>query len=358
MKLHSLAIENFRAINKQFFNFTDYLGRPRTISLIVGPNGSGKTSILDAIHIVVKVFENPRNPKFREGLDYTVAQLVRGRGKIAKITFDFSIEKEEAQAINKVYSELKLNQHFDFSKPEIPPLNIPAKVTWSFPNPNKKFSSSYYYRYLHKNAVKVLGARGRVSQAVARNMFYDEMFEKIGGVCYLDQRRTIRLSKSFLYEPNAENREHGDILSWLNDYYRKNVTWNEERYGESYWKRIQRLFNEICEPAELIGLESGPDIETLILRKNGVEYDLQQMSSGEHQILRILVGLTSETAKNSIVLIDEVELHLHPTWQKNLIHVLREDSSNNQYIFTTHSPAVKNLFYDSEIIPLGDLENQ
>ncbi|MGK7926522.1 MAG: AAA family ATPase [Spirulina sp.] len=53
MKLHSLKIENFRAIEKQFFDFTDYLGRPRTISLIVGPNGSGKTSVLDAIHVEV-----------------------------------------------------------------------------------------------------------------------------------------------------------------------------------------------------------------------------------------------------------------------------------------------------------------
>jgi predicted ATP-binding protein involved in virulence len=80
------------------------------------------------------------------------------------------------------------------------------------------------------------------------------------------------------------------------------------------------------------------------------------MSSGEHQILRILVGLVSERAKNSIVLIDEVELHLHPAWQTRLIQVLREDKeSNNQYIFTTHSPFVKQIFYKDEIIDLGDL---
>ena len=54
MKLHSLEIKNFRAINDISLDFTDLLSRPRTINLIVGPNGSGKTSILDAIHVVVK----------------------------------------------------------------------------------------------------------------------------------------------------------------------------------------------------------------------------------------------------------------------------------------------------------------
>ncbi len=72
----------------------------------------------------------------------------------------------------------------------------------------------------------------------------------------------------------------------------------------------------------------------------------------EHQILRILVGLVSGTAENSIVLIDEVELHLHPAWQRKLIWALREDKSNNQYIFTIHSPFVKQLFFEDEIIDL------
>jgi predicted ATP-binding protein involved in virulence len=181
------------------------------------------------------------------------------------------------------------------------------------------------------------------------------MLEQVGSVCYLDQRRSLMLVRSF-DRNNADNLLHNDVLSWLREFYGKHLTWNEEKSGESYWKRVQRLFNKICYPTEIVGLESDEDKDTLILRKNGIEYDLLQMSSGEHQILRILVGLVSERAKNSIVLIDEVELHLHPAWQTRLILALREDKeSNNQYIFTTHSPFVKQLFYDNEIIDLGDL---
>ncbi|MFN7284231.1 MAG: AAA family ATPase, partial [Dolichospermum sp.] len=198
---------------------------------------------------------------------------------------------------------------------------------------------------------------GRASQAISQNRQTSQIFDRIGGVCYLDQRRTVRLFKSFNKQNIEDQNTHSDVLSWLIEYYRKNLTWNEEKYGESYWKKVQRLFNKICYPSALIGLESGPDSDTVILKRKGegMEYDLLQMSSGEHQILRILVGLAADTAKNSIVLIDEVELHLHPAWQKRLIQVLREDDSNNQYIFTTHSPTVAEMFYDSEIINLGDL---
>ncbi len=352
MKLHSLEIKNFRAIEDISLDFTDLLGRPRPINLIVGPNGSGKTSILDAIHVVVKVFENPQNPELREGLEYNVQQLVRGRANIVQITFEYSIEKDEAEAINDVYSSLGLKQNFNLSE-SVPPLGSPAKVIWYFPT--RKPKNLCDHDMLPKNSIRVLGARGRASQAISKNRQTSQIFDRIGGVCYLDQRRTVRLFKSFNKQNIEDQNAHSDVLSWLIEYYRKHRTWNEEKYGESYWKRVQRLFNKICYPSELIGLESGPASDTLILKIKGMDYDLLQMSSGEHQILRILIGLAADTAKNSIVLIDEVELHLHPAWQKRLIQVLREDDSNNQYIFTTHSPTVAEMFYDSEIIKLGDL---
>jgi predicted ATP-dependent endonuclease of OLD family len=288
MKLHSLEIKNFRAIEDISLDFTDLIGRPRPINLIVGPNGSGKTSILDAIHVVVKVFENPQNPELREGLEYNVQQLVRGRANIAEITFEYSIEKDEAEAIDDVYSSLKLPQNVNLSE-SVPPLESPAKVIWYYPS--RKPNNLCDYEILPRNSIRVLGARGRAYQAISQNRQTSQIFDRIGGVCYLDQRRTVRLFKSFNKQNIEDKNAHSDVLSWLIEYYRKHLTWKKEKYGESYWHRVQRLFNKICFPSELIGLESGPDSDTVILKRKGIEYDLLQMSSGEHQILRILVGL-------------------------------------------------------------------
>ena len=116
MKLHSVEIKNFRAIEIGKFDFTDHLSIPRTVTLIVGPNGSGKTSILDAIDTVVETLEDPLNPQLREGLEYSVESMVRGRGNIAEIKFECSLEKIEAEAINRVYNVLNLSEPFSLDK--------------------------------------------------------------------------------------------------------------------------------------------------------------------------------------------------------------------------------------------------
>ena len=41
-----------------------------------------------------------------------------------------------------------------------------------------------------------------------------------------------------------------------------------------------------------------------------------------------------------VVLIDEIELHMHPSWQRNVLKQLRETFPNIQFIITTHSPIV------------------
>jgi len=353
MKLHSLEIDNFRAIKHLELDFTDELSRPRLMTLIVGPNGSGKTSIFDAIDIVVKTAENKKKPELREGLLFNVQQIVRGRGQTAKINFEYSFENDEGEAIVDLYSKMELQWFLDrLQLGNNVPIQDSLKVAWSFPSRN--YTDNFDIAPERQNLINVVGARGTARQSIKRNLSTNSIFNKIGGVCYFDQRRSLRLSNSYKND-RIDNLEHGEVLTWLYQFYKRHLTWNSEKFGESYWGKVQRLFNKICYPSEFIGLESGPDSDTLILRKNGFDYDLYQMSSGEHQILRILVGLASATAKNSIVLIDEIELNLHPAWQKRLIRALRDDTDNNQYIFTTHSPDVIGLFYDSEIIRLGKL---
>ena len=119
MKLHSLEIENFRAIKHLELDFTDELSKPRLMTLIVGPNGSGKTSIFDAIDTVVKTAENKRKPELREGLLLNAQQIVRGRGQTAKIEFEYSFENDEGEAIIDLYSKMEFQWFLDRFHQEI-----------------------------------------------------------------------------------------------------------------------------------------------------------------------------------------------------------------------------------------------
>ena len=53
MKVTSALIENFRHIERLELDFTDSVGRVRDVSVIVGPNTSGKTTVLDALAIAL-----------------------------------------------------------------------------------------------------------------------------------------------------------------------------------------------------------------------------------------------------------------------------------------------------------------
>ena len=65
-----------------------------------------------------------------------------------------------------------------------------------------------------------------------------------------------------------------------------------------------------------------------------------QLSSGEKQMLVILLTVLVEDEQNYVLFMDEPEVSLHIEWQKQLIDIIRELNPHVQIILTTHSPAV------------------
>ncbi|WP_105475331.1 AAA family ATPase [Escherichia coli] len=89
----------------------------------------------------------------------------------------------------------------------------------------------------------------------------------------------------------------------------------------------------------------------LVLAKDDLLLDAQQLSQGEKTILTLVGDLTRRLVLlnpklnnplqgKGIVLIDEVDLHLHPSWQQNIIEKLQHTFPNVQFIITTHSPQI------------------
>ena len=65
-----------------------------------------------------------------------------------------------------------------------------------------------------------------------------------------------------------------------------------------------------------------------------------QLSSGEKQMLAIVLTVLVEDNRPYVLFMDEPEVSLHVEWQQRLIDLIRELNPNAQIILTTHSPAV------------------
>jgi predicted ATP-binding protein involved in virulence len=90
----------------------------------------------------------------------------------------------------------------------------------------------------------------------------------------------------------------------------------------------------------------------LLIEKDEVQLDVRQLSDGERGVLALVLDIArrlvqaNPTLKDplkdgeALVLIDEIDLHLHPTWQRSIIKKLTATFPNCQFVATTHSPQV------------------
>jgi len=93
-------------------------------------------------------------------------------------------------------------------------------------------------------------------------------------------------------------------------------------------------------------------------------FELAQLSDGYRNLLALVLDFARRLAQANpnwpnpleapgILLIDEIELHLHPRWQQKVIPALRTAFPNTQLIVSTHSPAVLTTVHRENILLLG-----
>ena len=83
-----------------------------------------------------------------------------------------------------------------------------------------------------------------------------------------------------------------------------------------------------------------------------------QLSSGEKQILAILLTVLVEDNQNYVLFMDEPEVSLHVDWQKRLIDLIMDLNPNVQLILTTHSPAVIMNGWMDKVTEVSEITDQ
>jgi predicted ATP-dependent endonuclease of OLD family len=121
-------------------------------------------------------------------------------------------------------------------------------------------------------------------------------------------------------------------------------------YGKNYKKLLQDL--DLLLPDKKINLKddlSGLNFNLDRFNKDSIDLYPEDLSHGELKRLSIYVWLKYQDIEDAIVLMDEVDLALHPDWQYQIVSDLREWESSNQYILATHSYELCNALTPSHV---------
>lgn len=103
---------------------------------------------------------------------------------------------------------------------------------------------------------------------------------------------------------------------------------------------INSIFSTMDLEVKLVGLSEDNETRPIFRNSLGKEFDIKGLSSGEKQLFLRALALKFLEVNNSVILIDEPEISLHPQWQRKIINVYESIGKNNQLIIATHSPHV------------------
>lgn len=127
-------------------------------------------------------------------------------------------------------------------------------------------------------------------------------------------------------------------------------------YEDQSLRCVRKAIEAMLEDVEDLRVKRNP--LRMVVRKGDSEIQVDYLSDGEKCTLALLGDLARRLALanpymdnpldgEGIVLIDEIELHMHPSWQRKILRVLRSTFPNIQFVITTHSPQILSEVDDS-----------
>ena len=325
MQLHEISLENFRA--KQSAS----LALGSRLTLLMGENGSGKTTFLDAIAIALSAVltylpdQNVKGIKLRDG-----DILQQGRRK-----FPYTLIRAKCTSHELIWDLMRKRDSTQVTKKEVP---------------QQRKGLRGLLEYLDKGMIEpwnkgenfdlpVIAYYG-VSRALVdvperrRNFHRDS-----GRFAALAEslNATSRFRSAFIWICEKESEERSLRLDEKKDF---NAKLPElEAVRQCIYKLLPGTSNLRTKTRPL----------RFLITHHGQELEMAQMSDGYKTMLGLAIDLGSRMASanphlpdplaaESIVLIDEVDLHLHPTWQQRVISDLLRTFPKTQFVLTSHSP--------------------
>ena len=305
MQVKSLKITNVRVFERAEFEFQPGM------NLLVGINGAGKSTVLDVLRIM-----------FSKHLP----QMVRAGNH--RLNFE-ETDIHQNRPYMLVELEFEVGGNTFIHTHQLPSANSSETKKINQVSPKMSTLPSEEYR----NAL----------------------------VVFFSPRRSLVLDK----EPSAAAKKGGTTAAYADALrsrelkLRELVLWwvVQDQLGQEDARYKDRL-TVITDTAlsflqQYTGIELDSEQRSLNFKKpNGQEIDIRQLSDGERNVLGIILDLSRRlvlandetddplSESRALVIIDELDLHLHPSWQRTIVDRLTETFPNCQFIVTTHSPLI------------------
>lgn len=343
MQLTRLHIENFKGIDRLDISFLEEgTDRPRPLTMLLGDNGSGKTTVLQAIALVLSLATRKTGEPSRFDWPGFMAERVSSRGR-TRVELIVRFDPDELQAIERVSTEGHVQHRRD---PDV--LYQALKRT----EHRLVYEDGQIDEHEHSEVLSLLEGRVLIRQMLRTQPEWRSFYERVGDVFWFDQNRSLMSLGREKQKGVGQLREF--LVGWWGFH-----TSLRRMDATDYLGRLEKRFAEIFPGTSFVGIEprsmdsapSAADFYFLLKRGERV-YDMAEMSSGEQAIFPLLYEFVRQDIARSVVLIDELELHLHPPQQQALLHALRRIGPDCQFIVTSHSPYLETIVPDDAEVRL------
>ena len=340
MILKKLHISNFK-----MFEDIDFEFKPG-FNLILGDNGVGKTTILEAITVAVS--------GFLAGMEDVNTR------NIYKDDVHYQIVKDNNGIPNKIYKgHVEIGSTINYEG---------VDYTWS--RMKKTVSSSSRTAINPREILKV-----------SRDLINSMEHTVLPLISYQSASRHWISARSDANEKKRKqlhNRRCGylgcmdktanlySINNWCAQMEWGSVRMNHISENYQQFGKIVSKFMSIMNDGTISEVIFNPNSESLLYCENGEYKTIDDLSAGYQSVLNLILDLAYRMAilnpdegdniptEDGIVLIDDIESNLHPKWQWRIIEALTETFPNVQFIAATHSPIIVSSCKNANIICIDE----
>lgn len=376
MKIKSLRISNFRGIVEATL---DDLG---AVVVIAGQNGSGKSCIFDAIRLIKSAYGGYQPNEWQQWLtEFQIRvkshdakpadfiSLFNDRTKPLLIECDFELSQSEVDYLHEHKADLLRRISGEESRNSLQPQSSPfagedAKLAAEHKEYAQAMEAELQSRVLRASLFINVEETPQIYQsATLRTIFSTYEPQIIGVIDYHGPHRNYarEFVQNVNFDPTAkgQNRGHSALYNYAQKY--SNV---KSEMAASYIRELiareagqeidtqstltitlKELFKSFFPDKEFLGPTASISgtVDFNVRLSNGGVHDIDELSAGEKEIIYGYLRIRNTAPQNSIILLDEPELHLNPKLIRALPHFYRTylgESSNNQIWLVTHSDAL------------------